>query len=111
MPKTSTISREMRDCAHVCHECKDACLELLPHCLELGGEHAEPAHIGLLLDCAQICNTAEEFMHRGSSRHEIICGACAQVCDACADDCEQFGDDVQMSACAKACRRCAESCR
>src|SRR3954467_9064798 len=111
MPHAGTISREMRDCARLCHECKDACLELIPHCLQRGDDHAEADHILLLLDCAQICNTTEEFMHRGSEHHALTCGVCARICDACAEDCEQFGDDDEMRRCAEVCRRCAESCR
>jgi hypothetical protein len=111
MPHSTTITDDMRRCAKTCHECKDSCLELVPHCLGLGGPHAEPAHIMLLLDCAQICNTAEEFLHRGSALHARICAACAAVCERCADDCERLAEgDRDMQKCAEICRRCAEMC-
>jgi hypothetical protein len=109
--QNNTITEDMRRCAKMCHECKDACLELVPHCLGMGGAHAEAGHITLLLDCAQICNTAEEFMHRGSPMHARTCGVCAEVCTRCAEDCEQLADgDRQMQKCAELCRQCAESC-
>jgi len=77
----------------------------------MGGQHAEPQHIGLLLDCAEICQTSANFMLRGSDRHMRTCAVCAEVCEQCAQDCERMGDDAQMRACAEVCRRCADSCR
>jgi len=77
----------------------------------MGGMHAEEAHIKLLLDCAEICQTSANFMLRSSDLHAEICRACAVVCERCAEDCERMGDDVEMQRCAQTCRRCAESCR
>lgn len=112
MPHEVTLTSEMRQCARLCHECKDACLELVPHCLGLGGAHAAPEHIVMLLDCADICNTSEQFLHRGSAHHGQTCSACAEICEACAVDCERIAEgDRHMRQCADICRRCAESCR
>jgi hypothetical protein len=77
----------------------------------MGGRHAESAHIRLMLDCAEICQTSANFMLRGSELHSRTCGVCAEVCERCARDCEQLGDDAHMRACAEACRRCADSCK
>lgn len=107
----SESKNEMERCAHVCHECQDACLRLIPHCLSMGGPHAARDHIVLLLDCAQICGTSHDFLHRGSTMHGETCGACAAVCDACASDCARWPEDEQMRSCAEQCRQCAESCR
>ncbi len=101
---------EMEQCIENCLTCHRLCLETVAHCLQMGGEHAAPAHIGLLLDCAEICQTSANFMIRGSAFHSRTCGVCAEVCARCAEDCERFGDDQQMKDCAEACRRCAESC-
>jgi len=92
-------------------ECHTICLETIDHCLAKGGEHASPDHIKLLQDCAEICQTAANFMTRRSDLHNEICRACAEVCERCASSCEQMGDDEMMRRCAEACRRCAESCR
>lgn len=82
------------------------------HCLEKGGDHARSDHITLLLDCAEICQTAGNFMLRKSELHAQICTACAEVCERCAEDCERFGsEDQMMKECAQSCRRCAEACR
>jgi hypothetical protein len=78
----------------------------------MGGRHAEAAHVRLLLDCAQICQTSADFMLRGSSYHARTCETCAEVCLACAENCERIGpDDDMMKKCAEVCRRCAASCR
>ena len=112
MSYAAIISRELRECAWACHECKDACLELLPHCLEQGGEFADGRYLLLLVDCAQICGVAEEFMHRGSARHHHACLACAEVCEQCAEACDRLnGGDGLIRRCAGACHECARACR
>lgn len=103
---------EMQRCIQNCSECHSVCLATTAHCLHMGGKHAEPSHITLLQDCAEICQTSANYMLRGSHLHQLTCGVCAEVCTRCAEDCEQMaGDDQQMKACAEVCRRCAESCR
>jgi hypothetical protein len=67
--------------------------------------------VGLLLDCADICQTSTNFMLRNSPLHGQTCRLCAEVCERCAEDCERFRDDAAMQNCAQVCRRCAESCR
>ena len=103
------LSPELKRCIEHCNHCYETCLHSAStHCLEMGGEHARPEHIKLMLDCADICRTSADFMLRHSPRHEKICGVCAEICEACADDCERVGG---MEECVKACRQCAESCR
>jgi hypothetical protein len=108
---TRHLSAEMRKCIDTCDDCRAACLTTATYCLEQGGEHAQPDHIRLLLDCAEICATSAGFMLRGSNLHGDVCGVCADVCERCAESCESIGDDEQMRACARACRQCAETCR
>lgn len=105
------IDEKMRACIEECHSCHDICTETVTHCLEMGGEHAEPGHIRLLLDCAEICQTSANFMQRVSDFHVQVCGVCADVCERCAEDCERFEDDEIMQQCAEVCRSCASSCR
>lgn len=103
---------QMQDCIKNCQECHAVCMETVQHCLEMGGKHAQPDHIRLLLDCAQICQTSADFMLRGSPLHGRTCGLCAEICTQCADDCEKLAQgDSMMTKCAEICRRCAESCR
>lgn len=100
------------DCHDTCQHCHDVCLQAIAHCLRQGGAHAEEAHLRLLMDCAEICQTSAHFLLRESELHAVTCRACAEICERCAEDCERFGaDDEQMRPCAEACRACAESCR
>lgn len=100
----------MEECLKDCMDCHLICQETLMYCLQMGGAHADVAHAGLLLDCAQICGTTGDFLSRGSSVHALVCAVCAQICNACADSCENFGGDTHMEACAEQCRKCAQSC-
>ncbi|RPI25557.1 MAG: four-helix bundle copper-binding protein [Chloroflexota bacterium] len=105
------MSDAMRECIRECQNCHSICEETVIHCLQMGDEHADPGHIRLLLDCAQICQTSADFMLRGSDLHGRTCGVCAEVCERCAQSCERFRDDSMMQQCAQACRSCAASCR
>jgi hypothetical protein len=101
----------IEDCLKNCADCHRICVETINHCLQAGGAHAAADHVGLLNDCAQICQTAQDFLIRRSELHPGVCGACAQACNACADSCDQLGADPQTKACAAMCRACAASCQ
>lgn len=109
--KSHQMGSEMQQCINDCLDCHATCLETIAYCVQQGGRHVESAHFQLLMDCAEACQVAANFMCRGSELHGPYCGICAEVGDRCAASCDQFGDDEQMKACAEACRRCAESCR
>ena len=105
------INHDMEECIENCTECHRICLETMEYCLGMGGKHADAEHIGLLADCAHICQTSADFMIRGSRLHPQVCAACAAVCRRCADDCIALsGDDVQMQECAEQCAICEQSC-
>lgn len=109
--KPAALSAEMRRCLDECQSCEAICLQTLSYCMEKGGNHADPHHVALLVDCAKICETSANFLARGSTQHAQACGACADICKACEESCEQWPDDAVMKACADACRSCYESCR
>ena len=105
------LPASVRECIEACNDCHQACEQVIPHCLELGGELAEVSHIRLIQDCAQITSVAADFMMRESGFHARFCALCADVCLACAGECERLEDeDELLRSCANACRRCADSC-
>ena len=104
-------SAMMDDCVAECEKANRACLEASRYCLERSGAHVASAHLRLLLDCAEICQTSANFMLRGSAVHATVCGTCAEICERCAESCETFSGDSKMAACADTCRKCAKSCR
>lgn len=103
------LSGNMRAAVEVANRCRDVCLgTAVNYCLDKGGDHAQQAHIRLMLDCAEICGTASSFMLVDSPYHRDLCAVCSEICSACAEDCEHMEG---MEACVQACRDCAESCR
>ena len=78
------------------------------HCLESGGKHVEADHLRLMMNCAEICQTALNFMLSDSRFSPEVCGTCAEICEACGQSCEQLDG---MEECVQACRQCAEHCR
>jgi hypothetical protein len=105
-----TASEEVQECLKASLDCYQTCTDTTILCLSIGGKHAEPEHINLLMDCARICSTNADFIIRNSTYYPQTCGICADICDECGDNCDRFEDEF-MKECASVCRRCAESCR
>jgi hypothetical protein len=87
----TTEKLEMQQCIQNRTDCHHMCVETRQHCLQMEGKHADPTHIRLMLDCAEIYQTSANFMIRGSDLHAYTCTVCAEVCDLCAEDCEHVG--------------------
>ena len=102
------MAAEMRACIDLCQKCRAICLSMVDQCLKMGGAHAAPGHIRVLLDCAEICGTAADFMARGSGHHAHICRECAEICEECALSCKGLAG---MESCIEVCLACAKSCR
>jgi len=105
------IAPELERCIDECMRCYAVCVSTAQYCLQQGGAHAEPSHVRVLLDCAEICRTSADYMLRGSDLHHETCRVCAVICTRCAEACSLMADDAIMTQCAEASRRCAESCR
>jgi hypothetical protein len=105
--KTQTIE----ECIQSCESCHEICVDTTSYCLKVGGEHTEPDHMRLLVDCHAICHLSLDSMLRESATSIELCRACAEICDRCAAECERFTGDEQMQACARECRKCAQACR
>lgn len=106
------LDEAMEQCIQACLDCHHVCLETVRHRLRRQGrEAAGTAHIRMLLDCAELCQTTADFICSESAFHGRLCALCADLLELCAERCEAFGDDPQMRACAEACRRCADFCR
>ena len=100
---------QMEECIRECLRCHHVCLETaMNHCLKMGGEHTEPKHFRLMINCAEICQTSANFMLSGSELHSLTCGVCAEVCRQCAESCARLEG---MEDCAAECRKCAETCQ
>ena len=100
----------MQEGIESCLNCHAVCTMTAQHCLVTGGEHADVNIVGVLLDCAEICQTSANFMLRGSPFHPITCAACAELCRACEEVCRSLAGDEQLDDCAELCAICADSC-
>ena len=101
-------SAEMTACIQACLDCYRHCQHTgLTLCLEMGGEHVEPKHFRLMMDCAEICRASAAMMINDSPYHAESCRLCAQICRDCAESCRRVGG---MDECERACEKCADSC-
>jgi hypothetical protein len=106
--KSSTASKEMQACIEACLDCYRHCQNTaLTHCLSMGGQHVEPNHFRLMMDCAEACRAAAALLINDSPYHAETCGICARICRDCAASCREIGD---MDDCTRACEECADAC-
>ncbi|MBK3404078.1 four-helix bundle copper-binding protein [Methylorubrum populi] len=111
MPGMGGGAMTIQECVDSCLKSHTMCLDTGRYCMEQGGRHVAAAHLALLLDCAEMCQTTANSLLRRSPQHAVVCEACARLCEACARDCEGFAPDPQMQRCARTCQDCARSCR
>jgi len=103
------LSKQVGDTIESLQHCHAICSSMaLTHCLEMGGEHARPQHLRLMMDCAALCAFTADALGRKSQFHNRFAALCADVCETCEKDCEALGD---MGDCVRACRDCASRCR
>lgn len=98
-------------CIDACDGAHRHCTEAVIHCMQQEGVSAEWELLQLLLDTADITETASDFMLRSSRQHHVIAKVTAEIAARCAEACEQHGiKDLRLVQTAKACRRAAEAC-
>ena len=100
--KTRAAIATLQHCHATCHSMA------MTHCLEMGGEHARPQHLRLMLDCAAFCAFTADAVGRKSQFHTRYAALCAEVCQTCGDDCAAIGN---MEECVASCRDCVTVCR
>lgn len=101
---------ELQECIEECLNCHAVCTITLQHCIASGGDYTEVNLVGIILDCAEMCQTSANFMLRGSPYHVITCAACAELCRACEEACRGVPGDEQLAHCAEICATCAGAC-
>ena len=112
MESGEKVSSKFEKCITDCLDCYQSCTRCIHYCIRQGGEHVDPKHLALLLECSRICQLSSELMISGSSFSDEFCQMCARVCSDCARSCRDIDpEDQMMKSCAEICERCAESCR
>jgi hypothetical protein len=104
----SALSADLRAGVALCRRARLVLQAAAVRSLDAGGMELDPVHLRLLLDCAQICETAADFMSRNSPYHLYLCEVCAAICEACAESCALAG---AMEECAAICQECVVVCR
>lgn len=98
-------------CINICWSCRDVSQKALyNYCLKRGDKFVDEAHVKVMTDSIQMCQTAADFMTRNSKFNDAVCEICAYICDRCADSCEKLNTE-EMLHCAEMCRKCAAYCR
>lgn len=107
--RLTELTTEMERCIRDCLECYRVCVDTaINHQLGVVGREMEPAHIRLLLACAEICQTTANLVQSGSPLHKPTCRVAAKLCRRCASECERLGE---LEECVRASRHCADSCQ
>ena len=102
----------MKDCINACDLAHRSATEAAIHAMQQGGALAHWELIQLLLDTADITETAADFLLRSSRQHTLVLRVAAEIADRCADSCEKLASaDLRMKECAEACRRAATQSR
>jgi len=110
----ATINRmtnDMQQCIQNCLDCHAICLATSTYCLEQRGVPVGDSQTRALIDCADICSTAADFMVRGSEQHPLVCNLCAAIASRCAAECRRSATDPHLNSAQQACELCADSCR
>src|ERR1700754_1167611 len=80
------LSHQTRDTIEALQHCHVTCHTMaMTHCLEMGGEHARPQHLRLMLDCAAFCAFTADALGRKSQFHSRFATLCADVCETCGE--------------------------
>lgn len=95
-------------CIDASLHCFRVCTQMASiHCLQIGGEHAQPGHLRVMLECAEACRANAQFLLIDGEYANVLCESCAHICRACAESCRMLEG---MHDCVAACERCAERC-
>ena len=91
-----SLSQDIQECIAECLNCYCTCTQAaMNQCLEEGGDHVQPEHFRLMVNCADLCRTTADFMLSSSSTYAEVCSVCADGCDACAESCREMAEAVE----------------
>lgn len=97
------LAHQLGECVITCNYCMNACLDeehvmMMKECIRLDNQ------------CAVICSTTLQLLHKNSRFIKEILELCIKACEACSEECENHQND-HCQTCAKVCKECAEACR
>jgi hypothetical protein len=104
------LEKNYGPCIAACYACATVCDRCAVACFEDDDPQTKARCIGLVMDCAQLCQSAAALLSRDSEFVDTVCAACADICSASAIECSHH-DVRYCRQCADACVRCANLCR
>jgi hypothetical protein len=103
-------TNKVQFCIDSCAKCTQACYECFNACLNEPDLNARKKCVGMLVECAMMCQMSVAMMSMNGQYSREHCQLCATICDKCAQECAMFKDD-HCQKCADVCRACANDCR
>jgi hypothetical protein len=105
------LSKEVRECIEAASECYTVSAETFNYCVGSPGLD-EPQMLRLLIDCGEVCQTAQNALLRGSELSVMLAAVSVEACEKLAETCRALdGSDDQLMRCAEACDQAADCCR
>jgi len=106
------ISQEARDCIEATSATYTVSAETFHYCLAGDEGLRDPRHLRLLIDCGEVCQTAQNSLLRGSELSVMLAAVCVEACESLAESCRALdGSDDQLTRCAEQCDEAANCCR
>jgi hypothetical protein len=87
----------------------EGCNVAVSHCVRRGGRHADPAHLGRLVDGIELGQTAAELEQRRSPLLAAQLEVCAAAFGRVAESCARFPEDPVLAWCGQACGNAASA--
>lgn len=100
--------REAERCIDALQACYAACMRNVSYGNVKKSGPIQEEHVRLMLDCAEMCQTAANFLIRESDHYLRICREAAEICKDLASSCE--GVDG-MDGIRSTCDECVSVCR
>jgi hypothetical protein len=104
-------AKALKSTVDICLSTQKLCLQAAAYCIDRGGEYTHPELLHALFDCAEINQTAANFLCRVSKHSTEIVHLAGKVSEKCSDrlkDIEQT--DGLLRAVYAACLRSADVC-
>lgn len=81
----------------------EGCNVAVSHCVRRGGRHADPGHLGRLVDGIELGQTATELEQRRSPLLPAQLEVCAAAFGRVAESCARFPEDPVLAWCGQTC--------
>ena len=103
------LEPETKTCVAALQACHATCLQFATFdCMQGNYPRVGPNQFRLMLDCAELCQTAANFLIRDSDHYLRVCREALVICEDLASDCRKFPG---MEAILAACDECVSACR